>query len=143
MEIRVHRVLRQMRDASVQIAQSQNMMSRIALTFDEDEDYSVKCYKLISRLRKTRPEIKETIISVGFADDEWYSPLQAADILANLTNRYWRDNMDVPSPEPPALLKRFLTPPDAGDNMFMWQATECWNEAEINKNWTELSRASS
>jgi hypothetical protein len=29
---------------------------------------------------------------VGFADDEIFYPLQAADLLANLTNRYWQKN---------------------------------------------------
>jgi hypothetical protein len=138
----ISRILRQMRDACTELARSKTLVPRIALTFDEDEAYSVKCYKLISRLRKIRPEVKEMIISVGFADDEWYSPLQAADVFANLTNRYWRDNMAEATPEPPELLKRLLTAPVSGNGMFMWQAGEFWNEKEIDKNLTDLKRAS-
>jgi hypothetical protein len=131
-----------MRDACNELAKAQNLIPRIALTFDEDETYSIKCYKLVSRLRKLRPEVQEMIISVGFADDEWYSPLQAADILANLSNRYWRNNIADTSPEPPELLRRLVTPPASGSEMLMWQAGEFWNEQEIGKRLSELRRAS-
>jgi hypothetical protein len=111
------------------------------LTFDEDEEYSVKCYKLISRLRRIRPEVKSLIASISFAADDFFPPLQAADVLANLTNKYWRDNMDAESPEPPILLKRLLTEPHKGTGVAMWRGAEFWNAKSIDKNLDGLTLA--
>jgi hypothetical protein len=55
---------------------------KTALTFDDDEQYSRMCYGLLCELKKRVPLIKETIVSIGFADDNWYYPLQAADLLS-------------------------------------------------------------
>jgi hypothetical protein len=67
-------------------------------------------------LRKVRPEVKEMVISISFTDDRVFTPLQAADVLANLTNRYWRGNLRQtdPVPEPPETLKLLLTAKDGG-----------------------------
>lgn len=54
----------------------------IAAIFDDSEDYGVRCYRIISQLRRENPAVKKYIGSVSFADDEMYLPLQAADILA-------------------------------------------------------------
>jgi hypothetical protein len=54
----------------------------IAVIFDDAEEYSIKCYRLLSRLRKENAEVKALIGSITFADDSIYYPLQAADLLA-------------------------------------------------------------
>ena len=38
----------------------------------------------------------DPIPSVGFADDKWFYPLQEADLLGNLTNRYWKPRETSP-----------------------------------------------
>jgi len=114
---------------------------QILLTFDEDEEYAVRAYKLVSRLRKNYAEVKKMIVSIGFADDVALAPLQAADILAGLTNQYWRDSLDIESPDPPEMLRRLLTPPEEG-GLFVWQG-KFWNRAMIDKNWDDLGRARS
>jgi hypothetical protein len=134
----IHRVLRNLRDAC---AQMNNYQPRIMLTFDEAEDYSIICYKLISRLRKADPEVRELIMAISFADDNYFSPLQAADLLANLTNKYWRDSLTETSPKVPELLKRLLTPPAPGKGVAMWHKPEFWNAAEIDKNLSALVAA--
>ena len=49
---------------------------------DDDERYSKTCYALLCDLKKRMPAIKKSIVNISFADDEWYYPLQAADLLA-------------------------------------------------------------
>jgi hypothetical protein len=43
------------------------------------------CYGLLCELKKRVPSIKESIVNICFADDEWYYPLQAADLLSYAT----------------------------------------------------------
>jgi len=114
---------------------------QIMLTFDEDEEYSIRCYKLISRLRKDKPEVKSLIVSISFAADDYFPPLQAADVLANLTNKYWRDRMNEESPEPSDLLRRLLTEPKKGIGVAMWRGTEFWNANKIDENLQALKLA--
>lgn len=53
-----------------------------SLVFDDDERYSKTCYALLCELKKRVPAIKRSIVNISFADDEWYYPLQAADLLS-------------------------------------------------------------
>jgi hypothetical protein len=55
---------------------------KISLVFDDNEQYSKLCYSLLCELKKRVHLIKETVVSICFADDTWYYPLQAADILS-------------------------------------------------------------
>jgi hypothetical protein len=55
---------------------------KTSLVFDDDEQYSKMCYGLLCELKKHVPAIKESIVNICFADDEWYYPLQAADLLS-------------------------------------------------------------
>jgi hypothetical protein len=136
----IHRILHQITSAAAEMADDAPLLM---LTFDEDEEYSVRCYKLISRLRKIRPDIKSLIASIGFAADEYFPPLQAADLLSNLTNKYWRDNLDVGTdpPVPSDLLRRLLTEPKKGIGVAMWHGAELWNAKAIDDNVSGLSLA--
>jgi hypothetical protein len=58
---------------------------KTSLVFDDDEQYSKMCYGLLCELKKHVPAIKESIVNICFADDEWYYPLQAADLLSYAT----------------------------------------------------------
>lgn len=64
--------------------------SSISLTFDFEDQFSVKCMQSLMLLRQQRQEVKNLISSIGFADDEVYYPLQAADLLAYGTYRNLR-----------------------------------------------------
>jgi uncharacterized protein DUF3800 len=68
-----------------------NVTARITLVIDEEEGSVVSLYKDILTLRQTRQELGKYIGSICFADDEFYTPLQAADMLANHTFKYFRD----------------------------------------------------
>jgi hypothetical protein len=77
---------------------------RISVTFDEDEEYVVKSYRIIRRLRCANPDLGRYIGAVSFADDTFLLPLQAADMLANLTSRFYRVRLlDKDAPVPPLL----------------------------------------
>jgi hypothetical protein len=64
--------------------------STITVTFDDCEEYSVRCYRMWSRLRQLSPELGELIPSISFADDCKFFPLQAADLLSWETNKHLR-----------------------------------------------------
>ncbi|HEX4208827.1 MAG TPA: hypothetical protein VHY56_00425, partial [Candidatus Binataceae bacterium] len=55
-------------------------------------------------------------------------------VLANLTNRYWRDNLNEETPQPPELLRRLLTPPQGRTTTNIWRGCAFWNAGEIDKN---------
>ncbi len=112
--------------------------ARMFLMFDEDEEYSIQCYRKISRLRKIRPDVKKLIGAIAFGDDEYLSPLQAADILANLTTRYMREKIKTGKDEMGALLTRLLSAPEPGYGI-MWKP-ELWDAAGIDANWDQLKR---
>lgn len=65
--------------------------NRITFVLDEEEGSVVALYKDILGLRKSRPDLGKYIGAVCFADDTFYTQLQAADMLANLTYRYTLD----------------------------------------------------
>lgn len=134
----VHRILRKLADTCIEPG---NQPPHIMLTFDEDEEYSIRCYKLVSRLRRIQPEIREMIMAISFADDKHFSPLQAADLLANLTNEYWCGHLDEDAPTPPLLLKRLLTPIDPDLGVPMCEKPELWKATEIDKNLRALIAA--
>ena len=64
----------------------------INLAFD-DSHRSADMLRTWLRLKKQRPNLTDLIKAVSFADDRWFYPLQAADLLANLTNRYWQPDI--------------------------------------------------
>ena len=49
----------------------------------------MKFYNVVSRLRRVDPELGWLIGAVCFGDDTYSVPLQAADILANLTYKWF------------------------------------------------------
>lgn len=63
----------------------------ISIIFDDHQKYSRECYSHWSALRVKHADLKRSIPSITFADDEFFYPLQGADILAWLSNRWLRD----------------------------------------------------
>ena len=53
-----------------------------ALIFDDNPEYAAECYKIFSKSRQKYPAWHSWIKSICFSDDEFNSPLQAADVLA-------------------------------------------------------------
>ena len=71
----------------------------INLTFDYSQEDSLELLEAFIRLKKERPSLVGSVKSVSFADDKFFYPLQAADLLANLTNRYWREGAPQQLPD--------------------------------------------
>lgn len=59
----------------------------VSLTCDDEEKYSVECYKIYTGIRKEDHRIRRRFISVGFGDDFHFPQLQAADLFAGLLRR--------------------------------------------------------
>ncbi len=59
----------------------------ICMIFDDSEQYAMKAYANFSEIKKRRPEIKNRIGIIGFANDELIIPIQAADLLSYATQR--------------------------------------------------------
>jgi hypothetical protein len=113
---------------------------RIAITLDEDEEYVDKTYRTIQRLRRHDKVLGRLIGSVAFADDEFIVPLQAADIVANLTSKWFRDRMSgkATANAPPELLNRLLMAP--GNRKGLEYCTELWDGDALDANWRQLVR---
>jgi hypothetical protein len=92
---------------------------KTSLVFDDDEQYSKMCYGLLCELKKHVPAIKESIVNICFADDEWYYPLQAADLLSYASRNEltkgenaWKDSnifSDLLKDEDPQYGKRYFS----------------------------------
>lgn len=67
----------------------------ISIIFDDHQKYSRECYSHWSALRVKHADMKRSIPSITFADDEFFYPLQGADILGWLSNRWLRDGRDL------------------------------------------------
>jgi hypothetical protein len=59
--------------------------SKIAVICDDEDEYSVECYKLYRKTKLNDPGSRDKFTAISFADDTDHVPLQAADMLASLT----------------------------------------------------------
>lgn len=62
----------------------------LSLVFDDSEAHSMRFYGAYRKLRQRSPALREAVCSISFADDRFYTPLQAADLLACATVREYR-----------------------------------------------------
>jgi hypothetical protein len=108
---------------------------KLGITFDDDEEFSIDCYKIISRLRgdPKNKDLKEMIVNIGFAVDDIFTPLHAADILASLS----RERLTTGCLPP--LLERLGTP--APGFILGFDGGEFWDKAGIDEHWQDLQRA--
>jgi len=125
-----------------------NYRGRIAVTFDEEEASAVKFYETVSRLRRNDAGLGRLISAVCFADDTAILPLQAADILSNLTSKWFKDRMAgrATEKEVPPLLNRMLMSPEGGFGLEykneLWDAEELRRHLNTFIQWGEESEAS-
>jgi hypothetical protein len=56
----------------------------VSLMCDDEEHYSVECYKIFTGIRKADHRVRRHFISIGFGDDYHFPQLQAADLFARL-----------------------------------------------------------
>ncbi len=96
----------------------QRGIAGINLTFDYSQEDSVDILETWIKLKKERRELLGSIKCVSFADDQFFYPLQAADLLANLTTRYWREGAPRTLPDDHHLKKLFPLNQNQGPFMF-------------------------
>lgn len=56
----------------------------ISVICDHDESTAAQCYQYYRRFRSLVPEAGRKLVSMSFSDDNVFTPLQAADMLASL-----------------------------------------------------------
>ena len=74
---------------------------RVALICDGDRSTAWDCYRHYRGIKDADIEIRKKIVSLGFANDEYFPALQAADMLAYLSRleakrRFYRDHYTFP-----------------------------------------------
>jgi len=87
---------------------------KITFVIDEEEGGVVELYKDILKLRHSKSrDLGKYVGAVCFADDAFYVPLQAADMLANLTYKWFGDVVRgaIPKDQLPEPLKSLLVDP--------------------------------
>jgi hypothetical protein len=60
---------------------------QLSVVCDDDQSSSPKCYAIFDKIRSKHPQYRRKIVSLCFADDEYFVPLQAADMFAYLVRR--------------------------------------------------------
>src|SRR5262249_31366713 len=78
--------------------------SPISIVVDDDQDYSIECYRLLEVLR-THPDpvfskVKERVHGMCFGNDKSYPAIQAADMLAYESRRLLLELTKNPDYEP-------------------------------------------
>jgi hypothetical protein len=104
---------------------------RLMVVIDEDRESSIKQYSNFHQLRKTHDDLRKFIGGIGFADDEWLVQLQAADILANLTTRWYQSKLAGAEVIPPHL-SQILNPTEPGSVRYK---DEFWNGRMLDREW--------
>jgi hypothetical protein len=69
---------------------------RLSVICDDDAETALDCYKYYRGVRAAYPKVQTKTISLGFADDEYFPALQAADMVAFLSRlearrQFYRD----------------------------------------------------
>jgi hypothetical protein len=109
----------------------------VSVWFDDNQEYSIECYKLWSALRVKHADMKRAVRSVSFADDEYFYPLQGADVLAWLSNRWLRDGRDLKKVS--RHFREILNSHEAGYGFKF--IDELWDKGEIDRALRELRKA--
>jgi hypothetical protein len=131
----LQRMLRKIRDR----LHKEKYERRISFVLDEEEGSVRALYSDILALRKSRAELGKYIGAVCFADDEFYVPLQASDMLANLTYKWFLDVLSgkvsktgaIPEP-----LNSLLVDPATGRGLDI--ENEFWTADALDQGITEL-----
>ena len=67
-----------------------NWADPVCLIFDDSKDYAMQCYSNMWEVKDRHPELKNRIAGIAFGNDEYFAPLQAADLLSYATTLYQR-----------------------------------------------------
>ena len=84
-----------------------NPNMKVSLCCDSSEEYSTECLKLYLDIRKHEPVMKAKCVSIIFAEDEHYPPIQAADMIAYCIRQHYTRETVTPEPVIDSLLAIF------------------------------------
>lgn len=80
---------------------------QLQLYCDSSEEYSATCLALYNKLRLSNQQIKDTCVSITFADDKRFAPLQLADVFASCSRQDAMREVVRPDPIVDRLLEIF------------------------------------
>ena len=58
--------------------------ARISVVCDDEQYYAKRCHEILAKLKAKYKEYRKRLVSISFADDEFFTGLQAADMYAYL-----------------------------------------------------------
>jgi len=60
---------------------------RASIVCDDDKGTAMNCYQFYQRIRTVLADTRKQLVSICFAEDEEFTPLQGADLLASLCRK--------------------------------------------------------
>lgn len=72
---------------SIDWLNSIDMTDPVVMVFDDSRDYSMKAYANLCEIKDRHPDLRRRIAGIMLGNDEYFPPLQAADLLAYATTR--------------------------------------------------------
>lgn len=94
--------------AAIEKTEKIGFTESISIVLDDDQEYSVECYKILESLKATFATIRERIVGICFVNDVAYAPIQAADMVAFESRRLMVERKSAPD-TPPSDILRALT----------------------------------
>jgi Protein of unknown function (DUF3800) len=101
----------------------------IALIFDDDEKYAMKCYADLVDIKRGNADVKARIGSICFGNHRVVQALQGADVLAYLSLRYLKAQLAGGSPPPH--FEQLLRAPDPAYGIEY--TSELWDAEEMQR----------
>lgn len=97
---------------------------KINIICDDEESTALPMYRLYRRVKIVYADARSRLASISFADDEVFSALQAADLIASLTRLQARNVFHKEEYEFSRLFK-ILGQPETGDRQWGFSGNFC------------------
>jgi hypothetical protein len=74
------------------------------LILDDSEEHAFKCYKKVTSMKRSIDHYKNRIAGIGFATDDFWPGIQAADMFAYHARNFMREKQENPDAKPSPIL---------------------------------------
>lgn len=101
---------------------------KLGLVCDDEEQTALPMYRLYRKIRVGWKDARTRLASICFANDEFFAPLQAADMVASLIRMKVRNSLHAESNDYGTLLEALCQPQDS-DRMWAFDSVLFNNDA--------------